>query len=164
LKESEKLSTRTRRFSNDETVDAVVIGTGAGGAPLLARLAEAGLRVVAFEAGRFWNPAEDFATDEAAQHELFWNDERLSAGGDPMAFGNNNSGKGVGGSTLHYTAYTPRAQNDDFKLFTEFGAGRDWCLSYDDLESYYDELESAAAAAFERRGATYGTRLSGIRY
>ena len=142
MKESEKSSTRTRRFSNDETVDAVVIGTGAGGAPLLARLAEAGLRVVAFEAGRFWNPAEDFATDEAAQHELFWNDERLSAGGDPMAFGNNNSGKGVGGSTLHYTAYTPRAQNDDFKLFTEFGAGRDWCLSYDDLESYYDELES----------------------
>ena len=131
-----------RRFAANETVDAVVIGTGAGGAPLLARLANAGLKVVALEAGKFWNPEKDFATDEAAQHELFWNDERLSAGGDPVAFGNNNSGTGVGGSTLHYTAYTPRAQNDDLKLFTEFGVGVDWCLSYDDLEPYYDELES----------------------
>lgn len=31
-------------YLTSETVDAVVIGTGAGGAPLLARLAAAGLR------------------------------------------------------------------------------------------------------------------------
>lgn len=130
-----------RRYTKNETVDAVIIGTGAGGAPLLARLAQVGLKVVALEAGKFWQPKKDFATDEGAQHELFWNDERLSAGGDPVAFGSNNSGIGVGGSTLHYTAYTPRAQDDDFKLFTEFGIGRDWCLAYDDLEPYYDALE-----------------------
>ncbi len=122
-------------------VDAVVIGTGAGGAPLIARLAAAGLRVVALEAGQQWNPASDFATDERAQAKLFWNDERLSAGGDPLAFGNNNSGIGVGGSTLHYTAYVPRPQPDDFRLYTEFGVGADWPLSYHDLERYYDELE-----------------------
>ncbi len=136
-----KESQQTQQFARDETIDAVIIGTGAGGAPLLARLAQAGLKVVALEAGKYWSPEEDFATDEAAQHELFWNDERLSAGGDPVAFGNNNSGKGVGGSTLHYTAYTPRAQDDDFKLFTEFGVGRDWCFGYDELENYYDEIE-----------------------
>ena len=99
-----------QHHSTKETVDAVVIGTGAGGAPLLARLAAAGLRVVALEAGKHWNPAKDFATDERSQDKLFWNDERLSAGNDPLPFGNNNSGTGVGGSTLHYTAYTPRAQ------------------------------------------------------
>ncbi len=137
----EKENQQTQQFAANETVDAVVIGTGAGGAPLLARLAKAGLKVVALEAGRFWSPETDFATDEAAQHELFWNDERLSAGGDPVAFGNNNSGIGVGGSTLHYTAYTPRVQDDDLKLFTEFGVGRDWYLGYDELESYYDEIE-----------------------
>lgn len=130
-----------RQFSPNETVDAVVIGTGAGGAPLLARLAAAGLKVVGLEAGKFWNPAEDFATDERAQDFLFWNDERLSAGRDPLAFGRNNSGTGVGGSTLHYTAYTPRAQPDDLCLNTEFGVGEDWPLSYADLEPYYDELE-----------------------
>ncbi len=131
----------TRRYGHDEIVDAVVIGTGAGGAPVLARLAAAGLRVVALEAGRRWNPAHDFATDERAQAGLFWTDERISAGDDPVAFGNNNSGTGVGGSTLHYTAYTPRAQPDDFRLRTEFGVGEDWPLAYEDLEPYYDEIE-----------------------
>ncbi len=97
-----------RYYANNEMVDAVVIGTGAGGAPLLARLAKAGLKVVALEAGKFWNPNTDFATDEREQSKLFWNFERLSGGSDPIAFGRNNSGIGVGGSTLHYTAYTPR--------------------------------------------------------
>lgn len=129
------------RHAEAEPVDAVVIGTGAGGAPLLARLADAGLRVVALEAGRRWNPAEDFATDERAQDTLYWHDERLSAGADPVHFGRNNSGTGVGGSTLHYTAYVPRPQPDDFRLHTEFGVGCDWPLGYADLEPYYDEVE-----------------------
>lgn len=128
-------------FSPGETVDAVVIGTGAGGAPLMASLAKAGLKVVALEAGRHWQPPKDFATDEPAQSPLFWTDERLSAGRDPVHFGNNNSGIGVGGSTLHFTAYVPRAQPDDFELYRHFGAGRDWPISYDDLEPYYEAAE-----------------------
>jgi choline dehydrogenase-like flavoprotein len=128
-------------YSTSETVDAVVVGTGAGGAPLMARLAAAGLSVVALEAGKHWTPSRDFATDERAQAKLFWNDERLSAGDDPLPFGNNNSGTGVGGSTLHYTAYVPRPQPDDLRLHTEFGVGVDWPIGYGDLEPYYDELE-----------------------
>jgi len=131
-----------RRYAPDEIVDAVVIGTGAGGSPLLARLAQAGLKVVALEAGSHWNPAADFPTDERSQSKLFWNDERLSAGDNPIAFGRNNSGIGVGGSTLHYTAYVPRPQPDDFRLHTEFGVGVDWPIGYTDLEAYYDELEA----------------------
>lgn len=130
-----------RRYPLDEPVDALVIGTGAGGAPLMARLAAAGLRVVALEAGRFWDPATEFATDERAQGGLFWNDERLSAGADPVAFGRNNSGCGVGGGTLHYTAYTPRALPGDFCLRREFGVGEDWPFDYAALEPYYDEVE-----------------------
>ena len=128
-------------YSLTDALDAVVIGTGAGGAPLLARLAQAGLKVVALEAGNFWDPAHDFATDERAQAKLFWNDERLSAGSDALPFGANNSGIGVGGSTLHYTAYTPRAHADDFRLHTDFGVGADWPIAYGNLEPYYDELE-----------------------
>lgn len=130
-----------RGYPLSDTVDAVVIGTGAGGAPVMARLASAGLSVVALEAGRHWSPADDFATDESEQDKLFWMDERLSGGGDPVAFGKNNSGIGVGGSTLHYTAYTPRAQPDDFRLATEFGVGVDWPIGHADLAPYYDELE-----------------------
>ena len=38
-------------FSGKEIVDAVIIGTGAGGAPILARFAQAGLKVVALMSG-----------------------------------------------------------------------------------------------------------------
>ena len=130
-----------RKYDLSETVDAVVIGTGAGGAPLLARLAAAGRSVIALDAGKFWNPARDFATDERSQGKLFWNDERLSAGGNPLPFGANNSGIGVGGSTLHYTAYTPRAHGGDFTLHSDFGVGVDWPFGYRDLQPYYTELE-----------------------
>ncbi len=130
-----------RRFQDSETVDAVVIGTGAGGAPILARLAQAGCSVVALEAGAWWTPAEDFATDEAAQQKLFWTDERLSAGADPLAFGANNSGTGVGGSTLHWTAYCPRPHPDDLRLRTETGEGVDWPIAFTALEPYLDEVE-----------------------
>ncbi|GAA3933963.1 GMC family oxidoreductase [Hymenobacter algoricola] len=126
--------------SADE-VDCVVIGTGAGGAPLLARLAMAGLKVVALEAGPWHDPKKDFATDEKAQEFLFWNDERLSAGKDPVAFGKNNSGIGVGGSTLHYTAYTPRPRPADLHLHRDFGVGVDWPFGYEELEPYFEELE-----------------------
>ncbi|UOQ73076.1 GMC family oxidoreductase [Hymenobacter cellulosilyticus] len=124
-----------------QTVDCIVIGTGAGGAPLLARLAMAGLKVVALEAGPWHDPKKDFATDEKAQEFLFWNDERLSAGHDPVAFGKNNSGTGVGGSTLHYTAYTPRPQPEDLHLHRDFGVGQDWPFGYEELEPYFEELE-----------------------
>ena len=130
------------RHSTSDIVDAVVIGTGAGGAPIMARLAGAGMSVVALEAGKAWDPARDFATDEEAQGKLFWMDERLTAGADPLIFGSNNSGIGVGGSTVHYTAYFPRAQADDFRLQTEFGVGVDWPFPYEEIEPYYVELEA----------------------
>ncbi len=129
-----------RRFSPDEEVDAVIVGTGAGGGPLLARLASKGLKVVAIEAGK-WHDPRGFATDEHAQNFLFWLDERLSAGKNAVAFGANNSGIGVGGSTIHYTAYTPRALPEDFRIRTDYGVGFDWPLGYEDLEPYYDEIE-----------------------
>ena len=148
-----------RHYPPGEVVDAVVVGTGAGGAPLMARLSAAGLSVVALEAGRHWSPAEDFATDELEQNKLFWMDERLSAGGDPLAFGKNNSGIGVGGSTLHYTAYTPRAQPDDFRIRTDFGVGADWPVGYQELAPYYDALErflGVSGPAFYPWGAARG--------
>ncbi|HEX8657640.1 MAG TPA: GMC family oxidoreductase, partial [Hymenobacter sp.] len=124
-----------------DEVDCVVIGLGAGGAPLLARLAMAGLKVVALEAGPWHQPATDFATDEKAQEYLYWNDERLAAGADPLAMGKNNSGTGVGGSTLHYTANTPRPLPADLHLNRDFGQGEDWPFGYEELEPYFEELE-----------------------
>lgn len=129
-----------RRYETSETVDAVIIGTGAGGAPVLASLAQAGLSVVAFEAGRWGSPAE-YAQDEVAQASLYWLDERLSDGADPTAFGKNNSGCGVGGSTLHYGAYAPRPDPRDMALRSESGVGQDWPIQYGELLPYLEEAE-----------------------
>ncbi len=131
-----------KRYATDDVVDAVVIGTGAGGSPLLARLASAGLRVVALEAGRNWTP-EDFTPDElVAASDIYWLGERLSAGGTPNAFGGNNSGTGVGGSTLHWGAYCPRADPRDLRMRTESGVAVDWPFGYDELLPYYERVEA----------------------
>ena len=129
-----------RRHSRDDVVDAVVIGTGAGAAPLLAALAEAGLSVVALEAGRNWNPAS-FTADEVQAAELYWLGERLSAGQTPEAFGANNSGTGVGGSTLHWGAYTPRPDPRDLRIRSEFGVGCDWPLDHSELLAFLERAE-----------------------
>lgn len=121
-----------RRFDPSEEVDVVVVGTGAGGAPVLAELAAAGLRAVALEAGPFFDPAAH-TPDETEAVEINWMSERLSGGADPVAFGPNNSGRGVGGSTLHWGAFTPRPDAGQMRLRTETGMGRDWPFGLDEL-------------------------------
>jgi choline dehydrogenase-like flavoprotein len=130
-----------RRYPTTEPVDVVVIGTGAGGAPILDRLARAGLSVVGLEAGKWRDPATEYAADEIAAADLYWLGDRLSAGDTPAAFGANNSGTGVGGSTLHWGAFVPRAYPRDLKLHTDSGCGVDWPLEYSGLLPYYEQAE-----------------------
>ncbi|MCQ8279452.1 GMC family oxidoreductase [Acetobacteraceae bacterium KSS8] len=129
-----------RRFAPNETVDVVVVGTGAGAGPLLARFAAAGLSIVALEAGRFRNP-KNFTPDELGSPDLYWMGERLSAGETPEAFGSNNSGIGVGGSTLHWGAFTPRPDPREFRLRSETGQGEDWPLSVAELLPFIERVE-----------------------
>ena len=131
---------RMTHYANEDVVDVVVVGTGAGGSPLLALLAEAGFKVVALEAGGNHDP-ETFTPDEVAATDLYWLGERLSAGATPEAFGGNNSGIGVGGSTLHWGAFVPRADERDLRLRTESGVGEDWPLGIADLRPYYEQVE-----------------------
>ena len=63
--------------------DVVIIGSGAGGAPIAARLAKAGLSVTVLEAGRAFDPAEH--TPDETTADLYWMEERLSGGRDPTA-------------------------------------------------------------------------------
>ncbi|MCS5497152.1 GMC family oxidoreductase [Cnuibacter physcomitrellae] len=132
---------RMRTHGEEDVVDVVVVGTGAGGAPLLASLAARGMRVVALEAGENRTP-EDHAPEETlASADINWMDERLSAGSDPTSFGPNNSGRGVGGSTLHWGAFTPRPDARDLRLRTETGLGRDWPVDPGELTDYVLRVE-----------------------
>ncbi|MBW6530440.1 GMC family oxidoreductase [Sphingomonas sp. RRHST34] len=122
-----------------DTADVVIVGSGAGGAPLAARLAEAGVSVVVLEAGRAFRP-DDHVADELAA-DIYWMEERLSGGADPTAFGANNSGMGVGGSTLHWGAFCPRPDARDLRLRSESGQGEDWPIAHDELIGYVDAVE-----------------------
>src|SRR5581483_9958052 len=73
-----------REYRDDEPVDFAIVGTGAGGGTLACKLAEYGFSVVAFDAGPYWRPLEDFASDEAEQEKLFWLGERITGGDDPV--------------------------------------------------------------------------------
>jgi choline dehydrogenase-like flavoprotein len=130
-----------RRYADDDELDMVIVGCGAGGGTLLQRLARAGWKVAALDAGPFWDPDADWVSDEAGAHRLYWTEPRVIAGADPVPLGSNNSGRGVGGSMVHYAGYTPRFHPSDFETFTRDGVGADWPISYSDIKPYYETIE-----------------------
>ena len=136
-----------REFRDDELVDFVIVGTGAGGGTLACRLAEAGFSVVGLDAGPWFRPLEDFASDEAEQSKLYWTDDRLSGGGNPLQLGSNNSGKSVGGSTVHFAMVSLRFRPEWFKSRTLLGYGVDWPLDWREMWAYYGEVEQALKIA-----------------
>ncbi len=137
----QRIPQEMKRFNNNEAVDYAIVGVGSAGGILCQRLAKAGFKVVAFEAGPFWDTERDWVSDEAGSHKLYWTDLRITGGEDPLALGENNSGKGVGGGSVHWAAFTPRFHPSDFRVYTEDGVGADWPISYEELKPYYELLE-----------------------
>ena len=144
-----KLRGQMRRFEDADEVDIAVVGCGAGGSTVLQRLARAGWRAVGFDAGPFWDPERDWVSDEAGSHHLYWNEPRVIAGDDPVPLGSNNSGRGVGGSMVHFAGYTPRFHPSDFHTFSADGVGADWPIEYEDLKPYYEAIEEELPVAGE---------------
>ena len=142
-----RLRSDMRRFADDDEVDVVIVGCGAGGATMLQRLARAGWHAVALDAGPFWDPEADWVSDEAGSHHLYWTEPRVIDGDDPVPLGSNNSGRGVGGSMVHYAGYTPRFHPSDFRTHSTDGVGADWPIDYSDLASYYADIEAELPVA-----------------
>lgn len=135
------LDAAMREYSPRETVDFCIVGTGAGGGVLAQRLARFGFTVVALEAGNWHDSESDMVSDEAGSARLYWNDLRITGGTDPLEFGANNSGRGVGGGTIHYAGFCPRLHPSDFQVRTLDGVAADWPLRYEQLEPYYEQME-----------------------
>ncbi|UED74611.1 GMC family oxidoreductase [Brevibacillus sp. DP1.3A] len=134
-----------RKYADD--ADVCIVGAGAAGGVLAYELAKAGLRVVVLEAGPFWDPQHDFASDELSMRRLAWQETRLVAGNDPLRLGHNNSGRGIGGGTVHFTGVFLRFHESDFKTKTVDGVGEDWPITYQDLAPYYDKIEREIAVS-----------------
>jgi choline dehydrogenase-like flavoprotein len=80
------------------SADACVIGTGAGGAPVAALLAEAGMRVVVLEEGELHGPETMTARPRDMMPRLYRDGGQIATGGNPPIV--LPLGRGVGGTTL----------------------------------------------------------------
>lgn len=127
-----------REYPKNAPVDFVIVGAGCGGSVLAAKLAEAGMSVVLFDAGPFFQPKRDFASDEREQDKLYWLDPRISDGDDPIELGANNSGRAVGGSSVHFQMVSLRFRPEWFKSRSKLGYGRDWPVDWREMWRYYD--------------------------
>ena len=142
-------------YKTTDTVDFVVIGSGAAGGSVAKELAEAGFDVVVLEQGPYLKE-KDFTHDEvkfAYQGSPLMNDFRKQ----PQTFRQTPSetarqrpavgyGRQVGGGTVHFNANYWRFLELDFRersLWGEIpGTGfADWPITYADLEPYYTKAE-----------------------
>ena len=142
-----RLRADMRHYAAGDEVDLVVVGAGAGGSVLTQRLTRAGWKVVCFDAGPFWDPDRDWVSDERGAHVLYWTEPRQIGGEHPVPLGSNNSGRGVGGSMVHFAGYAPRLHPSDFATFTNNHVGADWPIDYAQLRPYYAQIEAELPVA-----------------
>ena len=140
---------RMAHYRDNDPVDLVVVGAGAGGGVLAQRLARKGWRVAVLEKGPFWDPDRDWVSDEKGSGGLYWTEKRIVSGRDPIELGKNNSGLGVGGSMTHFAGYVPRLHPSDFEIHTRDGVGVDWPISYRDLRASFERVERELPVAGE---------------
>lgn len=158
--------------------DAIVVGTGAGGGIAVKALCEAGLNVLALNAGRLLNPAEDFRnhrksydmkyrgfgdpkrrdeyytyveseyTDGLWEHGISY----TTAPGTKWTWPRCHA---VGGKTNFWGRSSARFGEIDFRAATLDGFDVDWPVTYEEIAPYYRRVEKMIGVA-----STVQNRLS----
>jgi choline dehydrogenase-like flavoprotein len=123
----------------NKVYDVVVIGSGAGGGTLSARLANLGADVLVLEGGPKVNTRTDFNT-HALPFEYPFRHIPIMKPGKPGFDGERS--RGLGGKTMLWNAVALRFSERDFKGRSHDGAGADWPIGYKDMAPYYEQIES----------------------
>ncbi|ALL79628.1 FAD-dependent oxidoreductase (plasmid) [Pseudonocardia sp. EC080610-09] len=144
-----RTSSATGDTAAGEHVDAVVIGSGFGGAVSAFRLAEAGLSVVVLERGRAYPPGS-FPRSPREMGRAFWDPEDgLHGLFDVWSFDGFESlvSSGLGGGSLIYANVLLRKDERWFVREEPLPGGgyETWPLTRADLDPHYDAVEQMLA-------------------
>jgi choline dehydrogenase-like flavoprotein len=143
-------------MTNKLHADVVIVGSGIAASQISQKLAKAGIDVLMLEAGpriERWRVVENYRNSaykndfqapypptEFAPHPQYSpnNDYLIQRGPENYKAGYL---RVAGGTTWHWSAQAWRLLPNDMRLKSAFGVGRDWPISYDDLEPFYYEAE-----------------------
>ncbi|MCI4645656.1 MAG: GMC family oxidoreductase [Hyphomonadaceae bacterium] len=120
--------------------EIVIVGAGASGSYLAARLSRAGKSVIVLDAGPGWQ-LDDLKSSQIWARRLRWGGPAVELKGENPVGVNFNAGWGLGGAALHHYAAWPRLHENDFRCQSRFGVGFDWPISYQELQPYYDAIQ-----------------------
>jgi len=121
--------------------EVVIVGSGATGSLIAARLGAAGRKVVVLEGGP-QRKLEDLYSSTIWSRRLKWAGPSVQTTGAHAVAFPFEAGWGRGGSALHHYATWLRLHPEDFNFNTLYGKGLDWPIDYEDLRPYYDRLQS----------------------
>lgn len=149
-----------------EKTDVVMVGIGAAGGIAAHVLTDAGLKVVAIEAGPRWGKEDFIAHYDELQNSYHWawdsepkfNKELPTGRRSPdekaeTEMSRTRMSNMVGGSSVHYDTMSWRFHEYDFKkrssIIEKYGEDKlpqganvaDWAVTYDELEAYYEKVE-----------------------
>ncbi len=155
--------------------DVIIVGSGAGGGAAAWGLSRYGFKVLLLEAGPAYSPSDynldknewersgfpDRAKDKGnytfgPMQELRPELKDLRSWNHVSGLMNNSKRRealtyahmrGVGGSTLVFSAEAQRLHPGAMKMRSRFGVGADWPISYAELEPYYCIAEGIAGVA-----------------
>src|SRR3954447_7259237 len=134
--------------------ETVVIGSGVSGALVARELVRAGRQVTVVERGSL------VSWEEQVRRRRWEGDSPTSAHNhecDPA--GQHRHWQyvyGVGGTSNSWAGNSPRLLPEDFESRSRHGVGRDWPISYEELNPYYVRAEAALGIAGNSNGIMPG--------
>jgi choline dehydrogenase-like flavoprotein len=124
----------------NDKVDAIIVGSGAAGSAMAAKLAVGGKKVVVLEAGPE-RGKQHLVSSAIWARRLKWSGEPVEEAGENPVGHTFNAGFGIGGSAMHHYAVWPRLHEEDFDMRSRYERGLDWPIRYADLQPYYDQVQ-----------------------
>lgn len=124
----------------DKHVDIVIVGSGATGSLLAAKMSKAGKSVLILEGGPQRTTNDLWSSQIWSRRVHGTPFPTFNSGSDPVGW-TKESGWGTGGAAIHHYANWFRFHPSDFRFKTKYGVGLDWPMTYDELRPYYDKIQ-----------------------